>query len=107
MLYYLGVGQAEQRIIQDCYRRKRPLPERIANAPDLLTGLELFFEAFIELNTCRMVGWGPGPIPFTAIADYAAFLGLTVEETEDLFYHVRKMDEAFLKWNARKSKEST
>ena len=101
------MGQAEQRIIADCFRRKRPLPERIQNAPDLYTGLELFFEAFIELNTCRQTGWGPGPIPFTAIWDYCTFLGLTYEESGDLLYHVRRMDEAYLKHSARKSEKSS
>jgi len=93
-------------MIADCYRRKRPLPERIQNAPDLLTGLELYFDAFIELNTCRQQGWGPGPIPWWCIQEHADFLGLTDEESEDLRYHIRMMDEAFLKHIARKNEKS-
>ena len=100
------MGKAEQRIIHDCYRRKRPLPERIANAPDLFTGLELIFDAFIELNTTRQSGWGPGPIPSNAILDHCFYLGLNDDETVDMIYFIRKMDQAFLTYMTRKNKDS-
>lgn len=94
-------------MILNCYRRKRPLPDVIKNAPDLLIGLELYFEAFIELNTTRQTGWGAGPIPTSAIYEYAYCLGLDEEETEDLLYLIRKMDEAFLQYMKRKSQDSS
>ena len=100
------MGQAEQRIIHDCYRRKRPLPERIANAPDLFTGLELIFDAFIELNTTRQTGWSPGPIPVTAIYEHCFILDLTDDEIADMHYLIRKMDQAFLTYMTKKSKDS-
>ena len=100
------MGQAEQRIIHDCYRRKRPLPERIANAPDLFTGLELIFDAFIELNTTRQTGWSPGPIPAWAIYEHCDILGLTDDEIADMHCLIRKMDQAFLTYMTRKSKDS-
>jgi hypothetical protein len=99
------MGQAEQRIIRQCYARKKALPERIQNAPNLFTGLELFFQAFVELNTNRNTGWSAGPIPGWCIDDYADRLELTKEEAEDLTYHIRMMDQAFLKYSARKNKE--
>ena len=94
-------------MIQECFRRKRPIPERIQNAPDLLTGLELYFEAFIELNTCRSAGGSPGPIPSWCIDEYCIRLGLTEDEAEDLHYHIRMMDQAFLQHIAEKNKDST
>lgn len=100
------MGQAEQRIIRECYARKRPLPDRIKNAPDLFVGLELYFQAFIELNTCRNTGWSAGPIPSWSIDEYCARAELTEDESEDLRYHVRMMDQAFLRYSNRKSKES-
>jgi hypothetical protein len=93
-------------MIRECFRRKRPLPERIQNAPELLTGLELYFEAFIELNTCRSTGWSPGPIPAWCIDEYSCRLNLTEDEAEDLLYHIRKMDAAFLEHIAKKNKDS-
>jgi hypothetical protein len=70
-------------------------------------GLELYFHAFVELNTCRSTGWSAGPIPSWCIAEYVERLGLTDDGSEDMHYHIRKMDEEFLKYNARKSKEKT
>jgi hypothetical protein len=101
------MGQAEQRIIRQCYARRKSLPDRIEHAPDLLLGLELYFNAFTELNTCRNSGWGAGPIPSWCIGEYCDRLGLTPDESEDMYYHIRKLDEAFLKYNARKNKEKS
>lgn len=99
------MGQVEQRMIRECYTRKKALPERIQNAPDLFMGLELYFGAFVELNTNRSTGWSAGPIPSWCIDDYAERLELTEEETEDLHYHIRAMDKAFLDYMARKNKD--
>ena len=99
------MGQVEQRMIRECYLRKRALPERIRNAPDLFVGLELYFSAVTELNTCRSTGWSAGPIPSWCIDEFADRIDLTDDEAEDLHYHIRMMDKAFLDFMSRKSKE--
>jgi len=99
------MGKVEQRMIRECYRRKKALPDRIQNAPDLFLGLELHFQAFIELNTCRNTGWSAGPIPSWAIYEFADREDLNEDESEDLHYHMRTMDGEFLKYSARKNKE--
>ena len=99
------MGQVEQRMIRECYLRKKALPERIQNAPDLFVGLELYFTAFTELNTCRSTGWSAGPIPSWCIDEFADRLELTEDEAEDLHYHIRMMDKAFLDYMSRKNKE--
>jgi hypothetical protein len=82
-----------------------PLPEKIANAPELAPGLDLFYVAFLELATCRTSGWGEGPIPWTAIDRYAEANAFEGEQREDLFHHVRAMDQGYLAWaRARESK---
>jgi len=101
------MGQVEQRMIRECYARRKPLPERIQNAPDLFVGLELYFDAFVELNTCRSTGWGPGPIPSWCIDEFCVRNGICGEEAEDFHYLLRQMDGAFLKHMASKSKESS
>ncbi len=70
-------------------------------------GLELTFNAFIELNTCRNTGWSAGPIPSWAIDDHAERLGLTEDETEELHHLIRAMDGEFLKYAARKNEKKT
>jgi hypothetical protein len=101
------MGQVEQRMIRECYLRKRELPDRIKNAPDLFMGLELTFNAFLELNTTRNTGWSAGPIPSWCIAELADRFDLEEEESEDLHYLIRLMDQEFLKYVNRKNQEST
>jgi len=98
------MGQTEGRILKECYAWRRPIPDRIQNAPDLLLGLEFYFRAFIDLNTCRSSGWSSGPIPWMDIQAYAMAHELDAEETETLHYHIAMMDSAFLKRIDEKSK---
>lgn len=91
-------------MIQECYRDRRPLPKSIRNAPELLMGLEFTYGAFIDLNVERSFGWVPGPIPWSSIYDYARTHDLTPEETEDLTFLIRRMDEAYLRYHDEKAK---
>lgn len=90
------MGKAEARILKDCYTWHREIPDRIKNAPELHLGLELYLEAFMELNTCRSVSWSAGPIPWSAVQDYGMTFEFAADEMEDLHYHIRRMDAAFL-----------
>lgn len=77
----------------------------IANAPDLLPGLEMYYEAFVELSTCRDHGLGAGPIPWTAIDRYAERNGFEGEGYEYLLRMVRALDDAFLAHTRKKEGE--
>lgn len=78
-------------------RRGLPLPDRIQNAPELLPGLGLYLRAFYDLDSCRPVGFGEGPIPWTAIEEWCRSLELDEEERDDVHYLVRRLDNAYLK----------
>jgi hypothetical protein len=75
------------------------LPEKIANAPELWLGLELYYDAFVELCSCRPTGWSMCPIPWTVIVDYAVAHGIVGEQLDDLFFFVRGMDAEYLKYH--------
>lgn len=94
-------GKTEKAILRQCAQLKLPIPDAIANAPILTEGLELYFMAFLDLTTCRSYGTGEGPIPWTAIRDWAAYNGLSAYQTDDLFYMVREMDNAYLDYRAK------
>lgn len=81
-----------------------PVPERIKNAPDLIPGLEFYYEAFCRLTTSRMLGAGGlGPIPYAAIDNYCRAEEIYDPELrEDLFYHVEKLDLEYIKWQTAK-----
>ena len=78
------------------------LPEKIANAPRLQLGLDLYFDAFFDLSTCRPIGMGMGPIPWSVIRDYAETFRLSEEQTDDLSYYVRVLDVEYMKHQAPK-----
>lgn len=65
-------------------------------------GLEFYFFAFKDLNTCRSAGFGLGPIPWIAVNDYAIRHGLNNEEAEDLFFVIDSLDYEYMKWRATK-----
>lgn len=83
-------------------RGRMPLPKAIQNAPSLFMGLELYYGAFVDLNTCR-IGMGDGPISWMAVHEYAAINKFDEDQTEDLHYYITKMDEAFREWNKTKN----
>ena len=77
-------------------REGLPLPDRIQNAPDLLPGLELYYLAFMELSDSRSIGMGLGPIPWKVVHDYAQAYGLDSDQTEEMHFHIKEMDAAYL-----------
>lgn len=79
-----------------------PIPDSIQNAPQLHMGLELYLDAFYELNTCRMSGWGVMPISWSSIRDYAEAYDFSGAQTERLFTHVRALDKAFREHHGKK-----
>lgn len=101
-------GPTEKAIIQACVRDRTPLPARIANAPELFLGNELYYAAFLDLTSCRTQGYGTeGPISWLTIDEYADRRGIEGEQREDLFHHVSFMDAAYLEFKAKKLEPKT
>ena len=100
----MGMERDASRIIRECYRRHQPLPKSLTEAPALIQGLGLFFDAFCELDSCRQVGMGIGSIPWSVVQDYAITNEFTMEQTEDLHYFIQKMDQAYRSRVASQSK---
>lgn len=65
----------------------------------------MYYEAFTELSTCRLQGFGVGPIPWTAIDRYGERHGFLGEGFEYLVRMVRALDDAFLAYSQKKAKE--
>lgn len=75
------------------------IPEHIANAPELDIGLRIYYEAFLDLSTCRPLGMQEGPIPYTSITAY--FHQLVCMDSEQHWAGVRiiqAMDGAYMKF---------
>lgn len=71
--------------------------------PDL-EGLHFYIDAFEELSTCRQMGVGPVPIPFTAIQQYCTIYD--IEDRDEFTYLIRAMDNALLKLQRSKEESS-
>lgn len=76
-------------ILEACRDRGVAPPEALQNAPELLPGLDLYYEAFFALNSCRGMG---GPIPWTAIREYANYMGVEADEFDRLVLLIREME---------------
>jgi hypothetical protein len=83
-----------------------PIPKKIADAPSLFAGLDLFYIAFWELTTCRELGYGSiGPINWLTVHEYCKYNGIEDEQREDMFYFIGKMDEVYLEHTAARNKK--
>jgi len=79
-----------------------PLPEKIANAPSLLPGLEIYYIGFMDLIASRQMGMSAGPIWWTTIQEYCDRYSLDEDQTEAMHSHVRDMDLVYLKHIGKK-----
>lgn len=71
-----------------------------------MPGLNLFYIAFLDLTSCRALGYSQGPIPWLAIHHYCEAHDMDGEQREDVFYHVARLDKAYLDWSAKKVQSS-
>jgi hypothetical protein len=99
----LGIGKDEALIVERCVRSRQPYPDAIANAPELEFGLNLFYISFLDLTSCRALGYSQGPIPWLAIHHYCEAHGIEDEQREDVFFHVARLDKVYLDWSAKKA----
>ena len=68
-------------------------------------GLELYWRAFHELDSCRSnSGFGAGPIPHLSVINYARAHGFSSDQEETLLIHMRSMDKSYLEYNQKKQK---
>lgn len=71
------------------------------NAPELQLGLDVFYEAYMDLSSCRS-GMGDGPIPWTVVMDYAQLQHMDEEMARELWFYITQMDEAWLTYQEKK-----
>lgn len=87
------MGPIEQSITKQAKRSGRPIPDRIKNAPKLSRpGLQLYLDAFFELDSERSHSLSLTPIPGSCIRSYADYYEFDHEQAEDLLFLIREMD---------------
>lgn len=86
----------EQNIAKQAMRAGQPLPDRIANSPELIQGLQLYMQAYFDLDSERSHAMAPTAIPWSSMNSYAQVYEFDEEEREDLFFFIRRMDSVHL-----------
>ena len=71
MLWNLEHGAHEDTVRELARVNQMPLPDWLEHKPEITFGLQFYWKAFWELSTCRAIGMGEGPIPWTAMHEYA------------------------------------
>jgi hypothetical protein len=81
-------------------KARQKVPDRIANAPELLPWLSGEYEAFFELSTCR----ADGVIPWTALHAYANACGFndSPADFQRFTWLMRAMDKVYIEKKAEK-----
>ena len=98
------MGEHEQQIIEQAMEKGLKVPDRIVNQPDLMPGLELFKEAWENLNSDRLSAFELGPIPTMAILNYARYFDIEGVDAQNFLFLIRYMDNAFIKFHDKKHK---
>ena len=78
----------------------------IEQRPSLL-GLEWFWEAWGALTTCRSLGMGVGPIPWTDVEAYIRAEGFSQEERYYMHIVIRNMDTVYMNYVNEKQQNAT
>lgn len=93
----MDLSPIEQNIARQAMLSGQPLPDRIANAPELIIGLQLYLIAFFDLDSERDNSMSLRRIPWSAIDRYATRYEFDSEQYDDLHYFIREMDTEHLK----------
>lgn len=85
-----------------------PLPKFMEEAPDLLPGLEVFYDAFKELSGDRSFGFGAiGSIWWSSLDTYAIRNGFTGDDYDYFMEIMHAMDTEYVANLAKKVKAET
>ncbi len=82
-----------------------PLPDSIANKPEITAGLEIYWQAFTDLNTSRQLGMAEGPIPWTAINQWAIRHHIVDDDFDRLVLILKGMDAVYMKHRSKSSQK--
>lgn len=75
---------------------KASLPDSILNKPTLLPGLDFIWRAFWELSTDRNYGMSEGPIPWTAMNQWAMRYGIHGDEFNRFVILIKNVDMVYI-----------
>lgn len=105
MLYELQQGAHEAKIVEQAQKLGMPLPAVMANKPRLLMGLDFYWRAFWELSTDRDIGMAEGPIPWTAMNQWAIRYNIVNYEFDRFVILIKGMDSVYIDHRTKQHKK--
>ena len=104
LVYSMEQGRTEKTIVRQCMLARNPIPEAIRNAPELLPGLGLYYDAFLELSPSRgRTALGEElAINWKDLHDYCSVYGIEGDQKEDFLVILRYLDQEFLNYKREK-----
>lgn len=99
----MTLAPTQKKIMDECIRRGQPPPDSIQNAPELMPGLNLYYNAFFALHGCRQLGAAMGPIDWVTVDRYCQRYGIEGEQYEDMHFYIGQMDAAYMKYENDKA----
>jgi len=92
--------------LQDLEEEDGKTPAALLRQPELSPDLEVVLTAFSRLSRDRAVGFALGPIPWSSIDRYAERHGIDGDAMDRLSFLLMRMDGAYLKCVAGRSKSA-
>lgn len=99
-------GVHEEKLRQIAKATGMPLPDKIKNKPELIHGLEFYWKAFTELTADRNIGMGEGPIPWTAMNQWAIRYNIRGDEFDRFISIIREVDTAYMELRNKEHKKA-
>jgi hypothetical protein len=97
LLYWIEQGPVQQSVSNSSKRLRGKVPDKFLNEPEVRFGLELYYDAFWELDRDRSHGSGYTHIPWSSIIRYIEVYDLDEDQAERLQAHLKAMDNAYIK----------
>ena len=102
-MFRLQQGDFLETLVLESLKRGLPLPDVVANAPEIVDeSLGFYLAAFYQLDTQRIREGGP--IPIMSIWSYADRFELRGDDCEDFVYTIRHIDADYLAHQKDKNK---
>lgn len=98
----LKMERSERQIVKSAMMQGHVIPDKILKRPELILGLDLYLEAFFDLEHDREYGMNLSPIRWSTIRNYCIVNNFDEEQTEKAHYFIRSLDLTYMEIQNKK-----
>jgi hypothetical protein len=96
LIYRSKYSGVEKTIVDQALRAGIPIPSEFEDAPEILEGCKVYYDAFVSLDTERSHGMGFTAIPWSKIKNYCDHYGFNIHDTEDFLNIITDLDYEYI-----------